>query len=564
MESVNSMSFLPPLQSGFSPPLPQQPKSQINPNQIKQKSSSSPVAGTSISSKLPSQTPFKPIFGARLSSSAATKPSKESPKPPASPVYIKPKTVKPSPSSPQLRPRPSPFVHSAPIGPRTTSSTKATTKTPTTSTTSTTTTVKPSSSPNKKLNSTTSAPEDDEFDVDYIDNADERLKGVTHLNLTNEDLWHAESQAMATVLKVHEAGQNSNNSNKSATLPATSKLANETHLLASASEQQQQQATALPGTRELGLDLNNFQSKAIFRSTEVDFSTIFSSYKSPELKFDPFKVFETESSTSGSGGGSNNLFSNDPTIEYVTTDRKLSNKVIIGGGDQQQETDQPVFVPLEDNGFSRNNNNNFNGNNNNNNNNLGNDDINTRPLNTFQWSSPPPSSSFTTDRPLIITTTSSTSTNSNSPQSSSFFESSFENLPPSVFNQQTSSSPSSSSLFDRGNNQLSTTFTQNLNSNPFPAIEERVNQQVVRPVTSVFSSTTTEGSNGGSNDNGNRRPPSPPPSSTSVPSILSSFIAGENNSPNKNSARDLATYDLKKAYDNLRSVRKARLQYKCK
>ncbi len=39
-------------------------------------------------------------------------------------------------------------------------------------------------------------------------------------------------------------------------------------------------------------------------ATEVDFSTIFSSYKSPELKFDPFKVFETESSTSGSGGGS--------------------------------------------------------------------------------------------------------------------------------------------------------------------------------------------------------------------------------------------------------------------
>ncbi|MDN5249865.1 MAG: hypothetical protein QWI73_07275, partial [Alphaproteobacteria bacterium] len=126
-----------------------------------------------------------------ISSSAATaapKPFKESPKPPASPVYIKPKTVKSSPSSPQLRPRPSPFVYSAPIGPRTTSSTKATTKTPTTSTTSTTTTVKPSSSPNKKLNSTTSAPEDDEFDVDYIDNADERLKGVTHLNLTNEDL----------------------------------------------------------------------------------------------------------------------------------------------------------------------------------------------------------------------------------------------------------------------------------------------------------------------------------------------------------------------------------------
>lgn len=75
-------------------------------------------------------------------------------------------------------------------------------------------------------------------------------------------------------------------------------------------------------------------------------------------------------------------------------------------------------------------------------------------------------------------------------------------------------------------------------------------------MTSVFSSTTTEGSSSGSNDNGNRRPPSPPPSSTSVPSILSSFIAGENNSPNKGSAGDLATYDLKKAYDNLRSVRK--------
>ncbi len=68
----------------------------------------------------------------------------------------------------------------------------------------------------------------------------------------------------------------------------------------------------------------------------------------------------------------------------MTTDRKLSNKVIIGGGDLQQETDQPVFVPLEDSGFNRNNNNNFNGNNNNNNNNLGNDDINTRPLSKWK------------------------------------------------------------------------------------------------------------------------------------------------------------------------------------
>ena len=55
---------------------------------------------------------------------------------------------------------------------------------------------------------------DENYDVDYIDNADDDLVGVTHLNITKEDdLWNAESQTIEQIFS-NNTDYNSNDSFK--------------------------------------------------------------------------------------------------------------------------------------------------------------------------------------------------------------------------------------------------------------------------------------------------------------------------------------------------------------
>ena len=57
-------------------------------------------------------------------------------------------------------------------------------------------TSKPTTTTSTTTTTTPGTPVDDEFDIDYIDNVDDSLVNVTHLNQSSiqDDLWNAESK----------------------------------------------------------------------------------------------------------------------------------------------------------------------------------------------------------------------------------------------------------------------------------------------------------------------------------------------------------------------------------